>query len=96
MPFEPSPTAPDIQFYQRILDRADPTGRAQFVRDAEDIILNSRPGGPLRSRYYWGLVKRYRARIIWRHRMTDWCGSLFMDGWQAAERYHGIETQGRR
>jgi hypothetical protein len=83
----------NIELFQRMLDRADSTGKAQFRRELEVILSNSRAGGAQRPRFYWGVIRRYRSRDIWQRRIVQSAGNLFLDGWQAAERFHGIEVR---
>lgn len=75
---------------QRILDRSDAAGRAQFQRELEDVLLNSRPGGALSYHLYWGRNHRLRCKDAWSKRITFWSARMYMHGWQAAERYHGV------
>lgn len=84
-----------IRPYERILDKSDSNGKVQFSRALEVIYTGSRPGGWLKSRWYWGPIRRYRAKRAWSDMLTHGCGNIYMDGWLAAERFYDVGTSGR-
>jgi hypothetical protein len=81
--------------YLRIIDRSDGTGKIQFESNLVIILESSRPGGWLAPHLTQNPVRRYRNRRKWLELLSERCANLYMAGWTAAERFHGLE-QGAR